>query len=228
MEEFGASTAWVGDSVINIRPGGYARTRPFTVESDWSAASYWYELVALSPDENASVSLAGLSRYSMQGDSRVAEFFNNLGVHTAYTDSGVRLTKQPLPAAPFLQLDLSEQPDLAQTLVVTCAMLRVPFHFTGLQSLRIKETDRIAALSTELEKFGVSLQTRSGGELLWDGHAGEPFVFLQVDTYDDHRMAMAFAPCALRYPGLTINNPEVVSKSYPRFWDTLRPYLRKS
>lgn len=226
MAQFGARAMWIGDSTIYVHAGAYRRNEPLYVERDWSAASYWYELLALSDDPEARIDLPGLKSDSVQGDSRVSDFFAMLGVRTEFTTQGVRLTKQPIKDDTFLQLDLSEQPDLAQTLVVTCAMLGIPFHFTGLQTLRIKETDRITALQTELHKFGVTMQGRLEGELLWDGHAAESMALLSIDTYDDHRMAMAFAPCAMRHPGLVINNPGVVSKSYPDFWDALRPFLR--
>ncbi len=226
MEQFGAHAMWIGDSTIFVHNGGYRRDIPLRVEGDWTAASYWYELVALSDDKNARIELTGIQRDSAQGDSLVSEFFQQLGVQTTWTKEGVVLTKQPFDNEKLLSLDLSEQPDLAQTLVVTCAMLGVPFHFTGLQSLRIKETDRIAALQTELKKLGIITQVRPNNELLWDGKAMPTDSVPAIDTYEDHRMAMAFAPCALKFPGLVINNPEVVSKSYPLFWDDLRPHLQ--
>jgi 3-phosphoshikimate 1-carboxyvinyltransferase len=196
----------------------------FSVESDWSAASYWYELVALSPDPAARIVLPYLFQNSLQGDSRIQEFFRPLGVHTEFTPDGVVLTKTQTAAPATLRLDLSEQPDLAQTLVVTCAMLRQPFHFTGLQTLKIKETDRITALRTELKKMGILVSEARDSELFcsdFGATALPPNAFVSIDTYDDHRTAMAFAPCALRYPALRINHPEVVSKSYPAFWQHL-------
>ena len=226
MAQFGARAMWIGDSTIYVHAGGYRRSEPLYIEKDWSAASYWYEMLALSNDEKARLDLIGLQADTVQGDSRVNDYFAMLGVHTEFTSQGVRLIKQPLQKDVFLQIDLTEQPDLAQTLVVTCAMLGVPFHFTGLQSLRIKETDRIVALQTELKKFGVTMQVRLEGELIWDGHTTEEQALLAIDTYEDHRMAMAFAPCAMKHPGLVINNPEVVSKSYPGYWEALRPFLR--
>jgi 3-phosphoshikimate 1-carboxyvinyltransferase len=160
----------------------------------------------------------------LQGDSRIREFFTPLGVHTAFTADGVVLTKRNVDAPEMLELDLAEQPDLAQTLVVTCAMLRHPFHFTGLQTLKIKETDRISALRTELQKMGICIEAANDSELFCKEFGATelpPNAFISIDTYDDHRMAMAFAPCALRYPLLRINHPEVVSKSYPTFWQHL-------
>ena len=197
---------------------------PFTVEADWSAASYWYEMVALTPDASATVELRGLTRDSLQGDAAIATLFADLGVRTTFTDLGVRLDRRTdfrLPTS--FACDCVLIPDMAQTLVVTCAALGLPFRFDGLQSLRIKETDRLAALQTELRKFGFVITEHDGRTLRWDGTRCPPEAVPVVATYDDHRMAMAFAPLALRRSeGLTIAQPEVVTKSYPRFWDDLR------
>ena len=224
MRQFGAEVKWDDEATICVAPQSYRPLKEFRVESDWSAASYWYELVALSPDPEARIVLPYLFENSLQGDSRIREFFVPLGVHTEFTTEGVVLTKRKAKATEMLRLDLSEQPDLAQTLIVACAMLRQPFHFTGLQTLKIKETDRIAALRTELKKMGIRVEEANDSELFCsDFGATElpPNAFVSIDTYDDHRMAMAFAPCALRYPNLRINHPEVVSKSYPSFWQHL-------
>ena len=195
---------------------------PYCVEADWSAASYWYELVALSPCADFRLRLRGLRQNSLQGDSRVSAFFLPLGVETEYTDDGVLLSKGKV-AAEALHLDLSGQPDLAQTLVVTCALMAHPFRLGGLQSLRIKETDRVAALARELSKLGVSLRVEHTAEegLVLSGDGKSPTVPaapVPISTYDDHRMAMSFAPAAVLFPGLTIEHPEVVTKSYPNFW----------
>lgn len=199
------------------------RAVPFTVEADWSAASYWYEMVALTRDASATVLLRGLTRDSLQGDAVIAELFERLGVRTTFTDSGLRLDRRPdfrLPTS--FTCDCVLIPDMAQTLVVTCAALGLPFCFDGLQSLRIKETDRLAALQTELRKFGFVLTEHDGCTLLWDGTRCLEEAAPVVATYNDHRMAMAFAPLALRRArGVTIAQPEVVTKSYPRFWDDL-------
>ena len=121
-----------------------------------------------------------------------------------------------------LSLDFSNQPDLAQTLVVTCAMLGIPFHFTGLQSLKIKETDRLAALRIELRKLGYILHEEQGSILQWDGERTSAQPDAAIDTYEDHRMAMSFAPACLKLGSIKINDPHVVSKSYPSFWDDLK------
>lgn len=229
MQHFGAQAEWTTDRTIRVLPGGYRRGVRFEVESDWSAASYWYELVALTTDREARVVLPWLHRESLQGDAAVRTFFAPLGVHTEFTAEAdgtpvAVLTKrreEQLPEGEVLELDLLCQPDLAQTLVVTCAMLRRPFRFTGLQSLRIKETDRVAALQAELLKFGIELEaTPDGSELhIFRYAAGVPaYDGRPLLTYADHRMAMAFAPAALVAGPLHMEHPEVVSKSYPAFW----------
>ena len=145
-----------------------------------------------------------------------------MGVETEFAADGVRLRHTGQTAKTPLLLDLTDQPDLAQTLVVTCALLQRPFRFTGLQSLRIKETDRMAALKCELAKLGYRITDSDDSVLSWNGERGNVSEPIAIDTYDDHRMAMAFAPAALFFPGLEIRHPEVVSKSYPSFWDHLR------
>jgi 3-phosphoshikimate 1-carboxyvinyltransferase len=192
---------------------------PFTVESDWSAASYWYQVAALAAE--AEIELAGLFRHSYQGDSRGAEVFARLGVETVYTPQGVSLRKTAARPA-RLDEDFLDIPDLAQTFAVTCALLDIPFRFTGLQSLKIKETDRIAALISELGKLGYVLREEDGATLAWDGERQEPQPHPVIKTYEDHRMAMAFAPAAIRHPNVCIADPQVVSKSYPLYWEDMK------
>ena len=217
MHDFGADAQWIGGNTIKVSSKPY-NSIPFTVESDWSAASYWYEIVALSP--NAEVELSGLFPNSYQGDSEVAGLFAQLGVNTSFTDKGVLLTKNG-KLTDKMEYDFISQPDLAQTFVVTCALLGVPFHFTGLQSLKIKETDRMAALINELSKLGYVLSEENNSVLSWDGTRKEAQAQPTIDTYEDHRMAMAFAPACLRIPSIRINEPQVVSKSYPGYWKDL-------
>ena len=193
MQTFGIETLWDGER-IRIEPQAYQPV-PFKVESDWSAASYWYEIAALA-ENSGDVELIGLESNSIQGDARVAQLFK--------TGIGG-------------EVDFTNEPDLAQTLAVTCCLLNIPFHFTGLQSLRIKETDRIAALQTELKKLGYAVKT-GGAEMEWAGERCESEPDPVISTYDDHRMAMAFAPVCLKTGKIRISNPEVVSKSYPAFW----------
>ena len=219
MHDFGAQAGWTSESSIAVEPGGY-RDTPFRVESDWSAASYWYQMTALSPD-TPEVELLGLHARSPQGDSRGAELFARLGVQTEFTPQGVKLRKEGHPAG-RLDEDLVDIPDLAQTFVVTCCLMGVPFRFTGLQSLKIKETDRICALITELRKLGYTVHAEQDSILWWDGERCPADPQPAIDTYEDHRMAMAFAPACLVRPDIRINEPQVVSKSYPRYWDDLQ------
>ena len=223
MREVGADAEWTAVDTITIQPKPY-ESRPYIIENDWSAASYWYEIVALSDDPEAEVCLEGLMDGSKQGDSSVRYIFSLLGVKTTFgtrkagvptkvtlTKSGHRVNR--------LEYDFVNVPDLAQTFVCTCCAMGVPFHFTGLQTLKIKETDRIAALKTEMAKLGYQLEAINDCELKWDGQKSQ-ISNSPIDTYDDHRMALAFAPLAMKSP-ISINNPQVVSKSYPRFWEDL-------
>ena len=218
MNDFGVRAEWTDDHRLKVEPQAYHST-PFYVESDWSAASYWYQIVALS--EEAEVTLPGLFKDSYQGDSQVAGIFRSLGVETIYKDKTVILKKNG-KSVERLDYDFINQPDLAQTFVVTCALLNIPFRFSGLQSLKIKETDRMAALITEMRKLGYILHETDGSVLSWEGERCTTEEHPAIDTYEDHRMAMAFAPTCLALPEILINNPQVVSKSYPRYWEDLR------
>ena len=216
MKDFGAKAEWTSDHTLQVAPQPYHPV-PYYVESDWSAASYWYEIVALSKHE-AVVTLPGLFAQSPQGDAKVAELFEQLGVCTQREGNSVTL-KQTHTHTDRMEYNFVNQPDLAQTFVVTCAMLGIPFRFSGLQSLKIKETDRISALIRELEKLGYPLHEACGSEISWDGQRTEVRPHPAIDTYEDHRMAMAFAPCCFAVPEIYINHPQVVSKSYPHYWD---------
>lgn len=217
MNDFGAQAGWVDNHTLKVEPQPY-RSIPFYVESDWSAASYWYQITALAKE--ATVTLPGLFKESYQGDSKVADLFRRLGVETLYNGSTVTLRKSGTPVE-RMEVDFVNQPDLAQTFTVTCALMDIPFRFSGLQSLKIKETDRMTALIKEMGKLGYVLEESEGSILSWEGkrceRSGEA-----IDTYEDHRMAMAFAPACLALPNIRINNPQVVSKSYPRYWDDLQ------
>ncbi len=215
MEEFGVKAYWKNDT-ITIPPQSY-KPVSYTVESDWSAASYWYEMLAIKGDGN--IFLQGLRKNSFQGDAKIAELFDKLGVSTSFKKEGVELSCKKTSLKKFTY-NFVEQPDMAQTFVVTCCMLGIEFYFTGLQSLKIKETDRIAALITEMRKVGFVLVEPTEGALAWSGERCTPNTNIAIDTYDDHRMAMAFAPISILQE-ITINNPEVVTKSYPNFWEDL-------
>lgn len=224
MHDFGAQAQWTSADSIAVAPGGY-RDTPFRVESDWSAASYWFEMVAIllrkHTQNNVRVELQGLFKNSYQGDSHGAELFSRLGVRSEYTPQGVILSRGEAPVS-HLEADLVNIPDLAQTFVVTCCLMGIPFRFTGLQSLKIKETDRLYALVTELHKLGFVLRSEQDSILLWEGERCAPEARPCIDTYEDHRMAMAFAPASFAFAELCIRHPEVVTKSYPNFWNDLR------
>lgn len=217
MRQYGIEAQW-SDSHIEIRPQTYKAIH-FQVESDWSGASYWYQMLSLAKE--GSILLKRLFANSLQGDSRVAEWFETLGVHTTYRDNDVTLTKIPQKATVF-QADFTNQPDLAQTFAVTCALKGIPFHLSGLQSLKIKETDRIQALINEGKKIGYIFTEKDGRMLEWSGERCSTDSGLAIETYEDHRMAMAFAPAALVKDFIRINHPGVVSKSYPSYWDHLK------
>lgn len=223
MREFGATATWEG-ARMDIPSGKYVRANDYRVEPDWSAASYWYELVALSSDAEARVVLTGLCETSVQGDKACAELFRPLGVQTEFTTEGAVLTKIGSTLEKTYCADFTDTPDLAQAVVVACAMQGQPFRFKGLKSLKIKETNRIAALISELEKYGIRLHEPKEGELALRAEDIQPVAAdtpIGILTYEDHRMAMAFAPTALHFSKVNIEHPEVVSKSYPNFWEDL-------
>ena len=225
MREYGADAEWTSGDTIVVKPKPY-QSRDYFIENDWSGASYWYEMVALSKDKDATVELTGLTDGSKQGDSVVKYLFSLLGVKTVFashqTGQLQQVTlKKSSRCVPRLEYDFTGSPDLAQTIVVTCCMLGVKFHFRGLSTLKIKETDRIEALKTELQKLGYVLRDENDSELIWDGTRCEPSAAAAIDTYEDHRIALSFAPVSLRQP-VVINDPQVVTKSYPHFWNDLR------
>ena len=217
MQVFGVETNWNEDG-INISPQKYREAR-FAVESDWSASSYWYSFAALA--EDSKIELQGLRQRSFQGDQAVAGIMDQLGVQTQYTADSVILTKKDT-LKKELDLDFADCPDLAQTIAVICAAKGVRCTMTGLESLKIKETDRILALQKELSKVGALLIEKNNTWTLippsdpadWD----QP---LKFKTYEDHRMAMAFAPLCTQ-SNIRIEDPQVVNKSYPGFWKDLQ------
>jgi len=207
--------SWEGN-VITISNQEFATTS-LHVEPDWSAASYWYAIAALA--DEAELFLTGLTQYSLQGDSVITEIMANFGITSQFKDGGVHLTKEVKPLARKI-FDLKECPDLAQTIIVVCAALGHEATFTGLETLKIKETDRILALQTELAKMGVKLIEKGQ---VYKLDCSEKFIpeRMFINTYHDHRMAMAFAPLALIIPQLEFENGPVVDKSYPAFWTDL-------
>lgn len=226
MREFGADADWTSADTITIKAKPY-KDRSYLIENDWSGASYWYEILALNDDPESEIRLVGLMDGSKQGDSITRYIFSLLGVKTKFESKKAGVPqmvtlKKNGRCVPRLEYDFVSCPDLAQTFVVVCAAKGIPFHFTGLSTLKIKETDRIEALKREMRKLGYVLKDMNGSELSWDGERCEPSVETGIDTYEDHRMALAFAPFAQKMDGLVVNNPQVVTKSYPRFWDDLR------
>lgn len=215
MKEYGVASQWKG-AFVEILPQKYVGTR-YQVESDWSAASYWYSLVSLA--ENAQVILHGLRKSSYQGDQQIASIMSDLGVETKFFSDSVALTKTSSRSSP--EIDFRPCPDLAQTVAVTCAGLGRNCIFRGIENLAIKETDRISALTIELKRIGVELISPVPGQWELSGQANlgssGP---LEISTYEDHRMAMAFAALAV-LGDVVVQEPDVVNKSYPGFWKHL-------
>ncbi|MEO6524007.1 MAG: 3-phosphoshikimate 1-carboxyvinyltransferase [Mucilaginibacter sp.] len=215
LQQAGIQHSWGGNN-IHIQNQPFKET-DLVVEPDWSAASYWYAIAALS--DTAELFLPALKPYSLQGDSVITEIMANFGITSHFKDGGVYLQKE---AKPILRkiFDFKECPDLAQTVIVVCAALGHDATFTGLETLKIKETDRIAALQNELAKIGVKL-TEKGQVYKLDCSEKHIPEKVMIHTYEDHRMAMAFAPLALVVPQIEIEDPMVVEKSYPAFWKDL-------
>ena len=215
MAYFGVQAEWEGHA-IHVPHKPYVG-KSYTIESDWSGASYWYSMAALS--ESSELKIAGLRNPSRQGDSKVAELMEHFGVFTEFGPEGVTLTKKPITDFQEIAIDFTDFPDLAQTLAVVSAATGKPLVLSGLHTLRIKETDRIAALQAELAKFQVSMKSTDDIHFRVKGDFTPTQSF--IDTYEDHRMAMAFAPLALKQDQLWIKDPDVVRKSYPEFWKHL-------
>lgn len=223
MRKYGATADWADEQTLRVEPGTYEDI-PLTVEADWSAASYWFELAAVAAHQGheVKISLPALVPDSQQGDRVAALLFEELGIRTEYSEKGAQLFKSEIRNQKSeLAFDFTHCPDIAQTMAVTYCLLGIPFTFNGIRSLRIKETDRVAALINELHKLGFVLRAEGDELLVWDGTRCTPDEHPVIATYDDHRMAMAFAPAALCYEGLMIEHPEVVTKSYPDYWKDL-------
>lgn len=209
---------------ISISEGAYAPV-PLTVEADWSAASFWFETAALAKE--ASIEIPGLTLQSLQGDSVLPGIFQLLGVHTEFTGSGLVLSKGTGNSEGFY-FDFTNHPDLAPPVITTCAALGIRGRFEGLKSLKLKETDRLIALQNEYEKLGMEVEVAEMKDMLHvleliPAKRREPLFpgIPVIETYGDHRMAMTFAPMALKYGSIRILNPDVVTKSYPAFWENL-------
>ena len=216
LEELGVQTAFDGQT-ISVFPFTENINKTFTVESDWSSASYFYSIVALSPI-GTQIDLSAYKPNSLQGDAVLKNIYKQLGVESSFNETTLSLKKLAEPKSKQLTLDLVNAPDIAQTIVVTCLGLEIGCNLTGLHTLKIKETDRLVALQSEIKKLGTSIEItddslhlKSPNKLNSNTH---------IATYNDHRMAMAFAPLGLKTQ-LFIDDAEVVSKSYPDFWSDL-------
>jgi len=216
MQQAGVSATWK-DNTITVARQDY-HSKGMSVERDWSAASYWYQIAALSDD--AELLLKGLTDKSLQGDAIISQMACSFGIKTEFIPEGALLTKHRNLCL-MLGLDFMNTPDLVQTMAVTCCLNNTRFRFAGVQTLRVKETDRIAALQNELLKLGYCIKETEPGVIEWYGERTDPQQTVCISTYHDHRMAMAFAAAAMHFPGLQIDDPEVVSKSYPNFWNEL-------
>ena len=219
LHEIGVKTKFENNSieVKHLKP--FSQPIQLTVESDWSSASYYYSTVALS-NMGTEIELTSYKENSLQGDSALVSIYKNFGVKTTFKNHSILLEKTKLDSnLKLLELDLADAPDIAQTIAVTCLGLEVPCILTGLHTLKIKETDRLVALKTEIEKFGTFVEITENALLI---NKIKPLKSdVKVDTYNDHRMAMAFAPLALK-TAFKVNDAEVVSKSYPEFWSDLK------
>lgn len=226
MKQFGISAHvdW-SKGLIDISAQVYQSAK-FAVESDWSGASYWYSMVALSPFEDSSLELLGLKEDSLQGDSAIRDIMLPLGVKSTFTGRGYLLTK--CEEVSELIWDFTDCPDLAQTICVVAAAKNIIMHLTGLESLKVKETDRVLALQNELVKLGARLVEVEPNHLYTlAGSFKKEGACPEIETYDDHRMAMAFAPLGLLRE-LLIHEPGVVAKSYPSFWGHVDLLMKSS
>ncbi|MDT0555783.1 3-phosphoshikimate 1-carboxyvinyltransferase [Patiriisocius hiemis] len=218
LQQIGLDSTFDGNT-ISLLPVSKIPQKTITVESDWSSASYFYSIISLV--KGASVTLKSYKRESLQGDSALSEIYSKLGVVTTIndTENSITLSNNHKAISEKIELDLSNTPDIAQTIAVTCLGLAIPCLLTGLHTLKIKETDRIVALKIELEKLGARvIVTDNSLELFPEPSLNKNVL---IDTYNDHRMAMAFAPLSSKVP-LQINEPMVVTKSYPNFWKHLQ------
>ncbi len=220
LDSVGITHRWV-DKTITVSPKRKISNKIIEVESDWSSASYYYSLCALSP--NSEITLSTYKINSLQGDSILATLYNRLGVETIFEDNKLLLKNKNILINRGLNLNLKSAPDIAQTIAVTCFGLGVECNIKGLHTLKIKETDRLVALKNELEKLGGEVEiTNESLHLKRSGIINEN---ISISTYDDHRMAMAFAPLSTKV-SIQIEDPNVVSKSYPTFWEDFEKITR--
>ncbi|MDP5093966.1 MAG: 3-phosphoshikimate 1-carboxyvinyltransferase [Polaribacter sp.] len=219
LNQLGIETKFEGN-VINVFPKKSIEKQTVVVESDWSSASYFYSIVALS-EIGSEITLSAYKKDSLQGDSCLAKIYQHFGVETIFEENSVVLKKERKTKKETLEIDLKNAPDIAQTIAVTCFAEGIACNLSGLHTLKIKETDRLEALQNELSKFGANITITENS--LSIGVSSPPLEGLgeAIKTYNDHRMAMAFAPLALKVP-IKILNAEVVTKSYQKFWEDLK------
>ena len=221
MKEFGASVYWK-DNIISVEPKPYYYSKKeYIVEGDWSAASYYYSLVALS-QINTNLTIKGLFEISLQADSICKTIYNRFGVSTEFLNDEIVITKTNIPNSSLFEYDFIQCPDIAQTIFCTCIGLNISFKFTGLQTLKVKETDRIIALKSESKKLGFDFTISENSIQYKNNYSTFTPNNILIRTYNDHRMAMSFAPLCLLFDIIIIENAEVVSKSYPLFWEHLK------
>jgi len=216
MKVFGISYKF-SENQIKIKRQNY-KGGSYTVESDWSAASYWYSILSINKDIDK-INLIGLRNMSLQGDQMISKIMSSMGIVTNYYKNGIEIYKNN-SACDYLELDFKDCPDLAQTVLVVAVVHKIKLKIFGVESLKIKETDRLNAMKNELHKIGVSFY-QNGDFWILDRREKNFPKSVSIDTYKDHRMAMSFAPLASEI-NLSINNPEVVNKSYPKFWEDMK------
>jgi 3-phosphoshikimate 1-carboxyvinyltransferase len=219
LNEIGVETSFA-ENKITVKPQSAIQNSKFTIESDWSSASYWYSIVALS-EIGTQITLSSFKENSLQGDFALVEIYKNFGVETVFNTNHMLLRKVENLKPETLNLKLNNSPDIAQTIAVTCFGLGISCHLTGLHTLKIKETDRLEALKIELTKLGAAISITNDSLILEQSENIN--LNVRISTYQDHRMAMAFAPLALKVP-IIIENAEVVSKSYPTFWEDFKQF----
>lgn len=220
LNEIGVETSFI-ENKIKINPLPTPNSQLLTIESDWSSASYWYSIIALSPI-GTQVTLSSYKQNSLQGDAALVEIYKSFGVETIFNiNQTITISKAITHHRSPITFNLNNSPDIAQTIAVTCFGLGLGCHLTGLYTLKIKETDRLEALKNELSKFGANVSVTNDSLTLEPSEKINKKI--SVKTYQDHRMAMAFAPLALKTP-ISIEEAEVVSKSYPTFWDDLEKF----
>ncbi len=220
LNYIGITTSFIENKII-VKPQFIIQNSQFTIESDWSSASYWYSIIALS-EIGTQITLSSFKETSLQGDAVLVEIYKNFGVETIFNDNNsITISKVNNKFQKSFNFNLQSSPDIAQTIAVTCFGLGISCHLTGLHTLKIKETDRLEALKIELTKLGATISVTNNSLTLEKSENIKPNV--NIATYQDHRMAMTFAPLALKAP-IIIENVEVVSKSYPTFWDDFKQF----